>query len=71
MMARLSVVLTAFAMAAWMAGAVAGLNLAERWVSAGALGWNLAVTVTVWAAVALTIYSGATYVLRAIALLRA
>jgi CDP-diacylglycerol--glycerol-3-phosphate 3-phosphatidyltransferase len=32
---------------------------------------GLAVAVTVWAAVALTIYSGAAYVLRAIALLRA
>jgi phosphatidylglycerophosphate synthase len=32
---------------------------------------TLAVAVAVWAAVALTIYSGAAYVLRAIALLRA
>src|SRR4051794_38526736 len=32
---------------------------------------SLAVAITVWAAVALTIYSGAAYVLRAVALLRA
>ena len=39
--------LTAFAVASWMAGAVAGLAVAGRWLSTVALGWNLAVTATV------------------------